>query len=210
MTVFGDWTSPRHIELAYIDHIERWITTYIAEAERQFGIDARSLPVPARGQFTVHRSEFEKWPEDQTPAILVLAPGLAGDPRREADKSLTAPIAIGFGIIAAAGAIFEDAAAEIAQIIGVSIREIVLNLRPIGLDVAGVELLDEQYGDVEKRSLGSSRLIFRVWVKNWSPGPSGPIDRVNPPDDPYLPSGNYPTVQPGKIFIELNNTRRID
>lgn len=210
MTTFKTWTSPRQIELAYIAHVSKWIETYIAEAERQFEIPPRSVPVPRHGQFTVHRSEFEKWPEDQTPAIIVLAPGLAGEPRREADRTMTAPIALAFGAIAAGGPVFEDQAAEVAQIIGVSIREIVLNLRPDDIEIAGIDLLDEQYGDVDRRDLGSSRVIFRVWVKGWSPGPSGPIDRSDPPDDPYLPSGDWPLVQPGKIFIHLNNARRID
>lgn len=209
MTTFGNWLSPRHVELAYINHVVKWIETYVAEAERQFGIPPHSLPIPAFGQFTVHRSEFEKWPEDQTPAILVLAPGLAGEVRREADRSVTAPIAVAFGVIAAAGATFEDAAAEIAQVIGLGIREIVLNLKPEGLEIAGVELIDEQYGDIEKRSLGSSRIIFRIWVKNWTVR-GGPIDRVDPPVEPYEPSGDWPIVQVGKTNLFLELTRRID
>lgn len=208
MSVFGTWISPRHIELAYKDHLGKWITTYIAEAERQFGIPARSIPVPGAGQFTVHRSEFEKYPDDQTPAVLVLAPGLAGTPRREADRSLTAPIALAFGVIAAGGPTFEDQAAEVAQIIGLAIREIVRNLEPEDIEVDGIELLDEQYGDIEQRGMGSSRVIFRVWVKNWAPGRARPIDLSNPPIDPYQPPGDWPLVSTHNVYLNL--TRRID
>lgn len=208
MRAFGTLMSPRHIELAYIAHVSKWITTYIAESERQFGITARAVPVPQPGQFTVHRSEFEKWPEDETPAVLVIAPGLAGTPRREADRSLTAPIALAFGVIAAAGPTFEDQAAEIAQVIGLNIREIVRNLKPDGIDIDSIELLDEQYGDVEKRGLGSSRVIFRIWVKNWSPSRAAPIDRSDPPDDPYVPLSTWPLVAETNLYLTL--TRRID
>lgn len=212
MSRFGSWTSPRHVELAFIHLVNKWLPTYIAEAERQFGIPPRSLPVPARGQFTVSRQEFIKWPENQTPAILVLAPGLAGDTRREADRSVTAPVAVGFGVITAASVFGaeggESAATEVAQIIGVAIREIVLRLPPDDVSVAGIELLDEQYGDIEERNMGSSRVIFRVWVRNWGSGSGGPIDRNEPPEDPYDPPGDLPTVE--GIYLTMFNARRID
>jgi hypothetical protein len=205
---FGQWTSPRHVEVAYVDLVSKWIMEYVAEAERQFGLDIRSVPVPAKGQFTVRRSEFIKWPQDQSPAVLVFAPGLVGEPRREADRTLTAPLGIGFGVVAAAGAIFEDAAEEVAQILGVCIREIVTHLPPEGIEVAGVQLLDEQYGEVDKRGLGSSRIIFQVWIKNWGAGKGGPFNREVPREDPYVPSGDNPIVQ--TTSVQLFNTRRIE
>ncbi len=209
MSVFGTWTYPRQIELAYIEHVNKWLATFIAEAERQFGIPARAVPVPARGQFTVSREEFQKYPEHQTPAVLVMAPGLAGEPRREADRSLTAPIALAFGVVAASPHI-EDAAAEIAQLIGVAIREIVLRLRPEDLDVKAVRLVDERYGDIEKRTMGSARIVFTIDVAGWSPGKGGPVSRTDPPVDPYDPPGDLTTVQPGKTFVQLSNARSLD
>lgn len=206
MSRFGTWTSPRHVETSYIDLVNKWLPTYIAEAERQFGLAARTLPVPERGQYTTSRDQFQKWPEDQTPAVIVLAPGLAGDARKEADRSWTAPVGLGFGVIAATP--FFEAATELAQILAVAIREIVLHLPPEGIKVDSVELLDEQYGDVENRALGSSRVIFRVWVRNWGSGEGGPINRQDPPDDPYTDPGERPTVT--SVFVNLTNARRID
>ncbi len=201
--------SPRHIELSYIEHLDKWLEVFIAEAERQFGIEPQLIPVPRRGQYTVSREEFQKYPEDQTPAILVLAPGLAGEPRREADRSLTAPIALAFGVITSSAPFTDnDAATEVAQVIGVAIREIVLRLPPEGLKVKGVQLIDERYGDIEKRSMGSSRIIFTIDVAEWSPGRGGPVNREEPPVDPYDPPGDYPIVQ--ETFVHLSNARRID
>lgn len=210
MSTFGNWLSPRHVEAAYIDHVVKWLETFVAEAERQFGFTARSIPVPHRGQFTVSREDFQKMPEDQTPAVLVLAPGMAGEARREADRSLTAPIALAFGVIAYTPALEQGLATEIAQILGLAIREIVLRLPPDDLEVKGVRLIDERYGDLEERSMGSSRVIFTVDVANWSPGSGGPVDRTDPPEDPYDPPGNYPLVQPGKIFPFIEQKERID
>lgn len=208
MSTFGKWTSPREIENGYIAHVDKWLTTFIAEAERQFGIPPRTVPVPRLGQFTVSRDEFQKYPEDQTPAILVMAPGLAGEPRRESDRSLTAPVALAFGVVAASPFVDDNAAAEVAQVIGLSIRELVLRLPPEDLDVIAVTLIDERYGDIEKRSMGSARIVFQVDVAGWSPGKGGPVDRIVPPADPYLPPGDYPTVQ--TTFVTLSNARRID
>lgn len=206
VSTFGLWTSPRKIEKAIIDHCVKWGETFIAEAERQFGIPARSIPVPEEGQYTTVRDTFEKWPEDQTPAVLVISPGVSSSARREADRSLTAPVGIALGVIASSG--FEGAGAETAQIIGVALRELLTSWVPIeGLDLAQpVELVVEGYGDIPaggERTMGSSRIGLVFWVKNWAAIGGGPLDRTTPPDDPYAAPAEAPTVQ--KLFWKIND-----
>lgn len=207
MSSFNRWTAPRHIEKAIIDHLSKWVMEYFAEAERQFGLEPRTLPVPEAGQFTTVREQFEKWPEDQTPAVLVIAPGLAGTPRMEADRSLTAPVAIGVATIVGAPGWEPGVATEAAQIMGVALRELMLQLPPDGLDVDGVELRDERYGDVpadNERTMGSARIVMVYWVRNWAIRKGGPKDRVNPRANPYEDDGgDWPTVDPDKIFLNI-------
>lgn len=213
MSTFNDWTAPRHIEQAIIDHLLKWGTTYIAEAERQFNIEARSVPVPEAGQFTTVREEFEKWPEMETPAVLVIAPGLAGTPRLEADRSLTAPVAIGVATLVDTPGHPPGTATEAAQVMGVAYRQLMLTLPPEGIDVEAVELRDERYGDVKDdnaRTSGSARIVMVYWVRRWGWRKGGPIDRTDPPADPYAVPGDYPTVDPTKIFLNIDKLQSND
>lgn len=208
VSVYGKWIAPRHVEQAIIDHLVLRGAEYIAEAERQFGIEPRSIPVPQEGQFTTVRDTFEKWPEDQTPVVLIMSPGVSSAPRRETDRSLTAPVAIALGVIVSSG--FPGAGAEAAQIIGTAFKNLMLQLPPAGLDTAGVELQVEAYGDIPaagERTMGSSRIGFHVWVKNWAALGGGPLDRNAPPPDPYVAPGDWPRVE--SVFSQINNARRI-
>lgn len=207
MSTFGVWTSPRHVEQAVINHLVLWGPDWIAEAERQFAIPAQSVPVPAAGQFTVVRDVFEKWPEDQTPAVLVIAPGLTGPPRREADRTLTGPVGLGVGVIASST--FPGAGAEVAQIIATAYMNLLLNLKPAGLDVAGVDFESARWGDIpaeSERTMGAARLLFTFWVRNWASLSSKP-PRSIPSVDPYEDPGDRPTVREGGVFVSITNAR---
>lgn len=211
MSTFGTWTSPRHVEQAIIEHCVKWGETFIAEAERQFGIDPRSIPVPEEGQYTTVRDTFEKWPEDQTPCVLVISPGVSGTGRMEADRTITGAVGIALGVLATSA--FQGAGAETAQIIGVALRQLLLSTVPIeGLQLAEpAELVQEGYGDIPAsgdRTMGSSRLGFVFHVKNWAAFGGGPLDRTTPPDDPYAPPPDAPRVE--SVFSQVNSERSLD
>lgn len=209
MSTFGTWLAPRQVEQALIDHCLKWGVHYIAEAERQFGIPARSLPVPERGQYTTVRDEFEKWPEDQTPVVLVIAPGLRGEPRREADRTLTAPVGLGLGVVASIPG-FEGMGAEVAQLLGLSLRNLILTLPPEGIEVEAVDIVDERYGDIpsdKSRSMGAARFVFNYWVRNWADLKARPKKLADPLDDPYAVPEDWPRVE--SVFTTINNARRI-
>jgi hypothetical protein len=212
MSTFPDMISGRHVEQAVIETCVKWGEEFVAEAERQFGIPPRSVPVPAAGQFTSTSATFEKWPEDQTPAVLVIAPGLTGKPRREADRSLTAPVAVGLGFLCGTG---HGSAAnrEAAQLYAAAYSELMLRmpLTLLGerLGVEAVEYVDERYNDIpgnREKMLAASRLVFVINVKNWR-SLKGQPPQPEPRPDPYKgPQPEWPTV--GTIFRSLNEETR--
>jgi hypothetical protein len=215
MTTFPHMLSGRHVEQAVIETCVKWSEEFIAETERQFGIPAHSVPVPTEGQYTSTSQTFEKWPEEETPAVLVLAPGLVGKPRREADRSLTAPVAVGLGFLVGTG---HGSAAnrELAQFYAAAYSELMLRipliLQGIPLGVESVEYLDERYNDIpgnRERMLAAARLVFSVGVKNWRSLKGGPPE-PDPRPNPYVdPPAEWPTVL--TVFRTLNEeTRRID
>lgn len=211
MSNFRIFYAGRHVEEAVILTLLKWGQTWIAETERQNNIEPRKLPVPQRGQFTTISEVFLKWPEDQTPVVLVISRGLDGPPRVEADRSLTAPVVVDLGFIASSG--FYNAAREVAQLLAAAYSQVLLRHPLEELETDGVEYLGERYGDLptqEDRFMGAARLSFRIWVKNWRNERGGPINRDEPPDDPYQPGGTLPTVHPDRINVTIDPVRRID
>lgn len=215
---FPNFLTGRHVESAIIATCVKWGEEWLAEAERQFGLAPHTLPVLAEGQFTTTSATFEKYPEDQLPAALVIAAGLAGKARREADRSFTAPVGIGIGFLVSTGH-GADANRELASIYSATYCELLLRhpLEPAfdGTIVKLDEIIweDERYGDVpgqREKVLGGSRIIFTFWVKNFRDAHGGPPDRTDPRPDPYgVPTPGLPTIQ--TIFRSLNDvTRRID
>lgn len=212
MTTFPHMLSGRHVEQAVIETCVNWGEEFVSEAERQFGIPPRAVPVPAEGQFTSKSTEFEKWPEDQTPAVLVLAPGLTGKPRREADRSLTAPVAVGLGFLCGTGH-GSGANRELAQLYAAAYCELMLRkpltLVGVPLGVDSVEYIDERYNDIpgnRERMLGAARLVFVVNVKNWR-SLKGQPPEAEPRPDPYqTPGPEWPRVE--TIFRALNGETR--
>lgn len=205
-----EFLSGYHVTKAVIDTAVKWGETYVAATERMFGIAPHTIPVPERGQFTISANEFEKWPEQQTPAILVMAPGLGGEPHREADRSLTAPVAVGLFIIVATPHGVE-ANREAAEILAAAYGQLFLRQPVEGIQTAGIDYRDERYGEVPGdagRTLGAARVVFNIWVRNWRTLKRGALSVTEPPDDPYEVPGDLPRVE--SVFPTITPVRRIE
>jgi hypothetical protein len=73
-SVFGPIVSAFEVEHALAACIRVWIRDYLAECERQRGLEPEGLP---QFRSIVAAAQPEKWPEDQLPALLIASPGLA-------------------------------------------------------------------------------------------------------------------------------------
>src|SRR3954463_13420771 len=82
MTVFGTVISDDVVELATVNTLRTWVSTYLSEVERQRDLDPGYYTRPPQGSITT-RSDFDKWPEEQLPAIIVVAPGIPDDPVKQ-------------------------------------------------------------------------------------------------------------------------------
>jgi hypothetical protein len=207
---FKPFITGRHVEEAVTNLCVKWGAEFVAEAERQFGIEPRSVPVLERGQFTSVSDDFEKMPEDQLPVCLVLAPGLAGTPRREADRTLTAPVAVSLGFLVGVGGHGIDASRETSQVYAAAYSELLLRMPLEGIQVDDAPMyVDERYGDVPGkagRTLGGSRIIFIIWVRNWRSLTGGPPSRTDPRPDPYVEPPPLGVVE--TVFRVINGEER--
>jgi hypothetical protein len=80
----GAVVTGRDVELAALALLQRWSGTYLAEMERQSGRAPASLP-RVRGWATA--ADFETWPEDQVPRVLLVSPGLLGPPMADGNTN---------------------------------------------------------------------------------------------------------------------------
>lgn len=199
--LFRNITSRPEVEKAAIDMLRLWMDTYLNEIERQNGIPPRKLTRPRSYS---QRNKFDIWPEDQLPAIVVISPGLAEKPRRLGDGSHTAKWAVAIACIV--GAKDEEETRNLAGLYTAAIRALFLQRASLNQFAAGVEWLDERYDDMPddaRRSVQSGTVILAVEVDDVVTANAGPVTPDDPPTDPTVDPGDWPTVLHTDVQIEI-------
>ena len=198
----GPLVSGRDVELAAMALLKRWAGTYLAEAERQHGYAPASLP-RIRGWATAH--DFEKWPEDQLPCILLVSPGLADEPMADGGGVYRVKFSLGIAAIVSARTMSETAA--LAKLYCAAMRACVLQHQSLEGFAAGVEWLDETYDDLESidtRSLGAGQAIFSVTVDGFARRWNGPTTPEEPPDPDTDPLPEDPYAE--RVWVAVTKT----
>jgi hypothetical protein len=159
----GDIMTGRDVELAMLTFLRRWGGTYLAECERQRGYGPGALP---RVRAYTTAADFEKWPEDQLPCLLLVSPGLAEAPLADGAGSYRVKFSVGLAVIVSAATMDETAA--LSKLYVAAMRAAILQHQSLEGFASGVEWLDETYDDlpsVDTRSLGAGQCIFAVEVR---------------------------------------------
>lgn len=176
--LFGQIITAVDVETAMLDHLENWMETYIAKVERDAGLDPRSIGLPRSYS---NNNEFNKRTEAQTPAIVVISPGMASDGvMRHAGEYTTRWVA-GVGVVTLARD--QASTSRLAKLYAAAIRGIVLQHKGLGGFAVSTDWVApfESYTDVrfsQTRTLGTARLFFEVEVKETvdsSKGPRAPL-----------------------------------
>lgn len=192
MTIFGDMKSARLLEQAAIDTLKEWLPTYLAEGERQFDREEQSMPHPKHyGRV----KEFEKWPENKLPALLVISPGLDGTrPRKDGEGRYRANFILGVGI--ALKTRDKNRTNDLVKDYAAVIRTLMVQKGTLGGYANGTEYRDESHNvadtEDQQRTLGTAQVIFSVELENLTQWGTGP---VVVPDDPYDPPPAWGVVQ---------------
>lgn len=192
-SAIGPLVTGRDVEMAALTMFRRWAGTYLAEAERQTGRAPGSLP---RIRAWTTSPDFETWPEDQIPRLLLISPGLIEAPKPDGGGSYRAKFALGVGVVVSARTMDETMA--LGKLYMAALRQCLLQHQSLEGFAAGVEWLDENYDDlpsIDTRSLASGQAIFAVQVdgisRRWN-GPTTPDSEPPDPDTDPLPAD--PTV----------------
>lgn len=201
--LFGQIITAGMVERAMVASLQQWMPDYLGQMERIETDSTGELAYrpdaiePPRGIIT--RSDFDKWPEDQVPVIVVMCTGLAGQPERHANGNYWAPWAV--GVAAIVSDTDEDSTRRLAQAYGAAMRTAVLQhkmlkspLYPAGF-ANGTSWTDEQYTDmppVAERTMQAARVTFSVGVDDVTTEYAGPR---TPSGAPSKDPGNWPTVK---------------
>jgi hypothetical protein len=202
-SIFGPIVAGSDVEEWTLALLKRWISTYLAEVERQHGMSGHDLPRP-KG-YAIGMS-FDKWPEDQVPGILVVSRATAGTPRRGGDGGYWARWSIDAGAVCSAAT--QADSHRLAELYAAAIRTLILQRPSLDGQVqGGIEWLGENYDDLgydETRSLYAAKTMFTVQVNQVTFANAGPTTPDAPlaPDD-TVPWADWPTVETVEHEIQI-------
>lgn len=191
MTLFGPIIHAGQVEDAAAAALRLWLPTYLREIERQHNRDQLALPDPKSWLVYSQADRPEDWPEAGLPAILLMCPGLKGEPEREGAGSYRARWDLQAGAVVSASRPAQTR--QLAQLYGAAIRAAILQHPSLGGFAQAVTWTDESNGDmspVDSRSLGYTSVAFAVDVIDVIDAHGGPIvpDASADTDSPEWPA----------------------
>jgi hypothetical protein len=193
----GRIVGPYGLALSIKHGLQDFLVAYIAEVERQDGLEARTIPEPR--SYAIGADIDEKRPEHALPSVWVLIPGLDGETTRRSKGFHDATFAL------AVGAYVTTTNAQDTKLLldqyARAVRECVLReapriIRDSGYGSATVNWTDETYGEGEirqSRTLGVYVGAFPLTVENVAQAGVSPFP-AGPPADPYTPPPGLVTI----------------
>lgn len=248
MSVIGRLWHPGLLEDRTLETLKTWLPTYLNEVSRNQTIyenlpalaaanpeadrdeliellDAaieaeeikpRSLAAP-KSWATV--SEYDRFPEQGLPAIIVSAPGLADTPQMNGAGEIRADWTVEVSATVSANGARQTR--RLAQMYLAAIQGAMLQRRSLGDPYTAVYLTDVQYADVpteRRRSIMAAAAAFRVGVEQMLSTKEGPVSPLppdptpptwpDPPPDPGTPDPvpeAWPTISSTNVEIELED-----
>jgi hypothetical protein len=182
MTIFGALFGGDQIDAALIDVLETWMPTYLKEIARQ-----RKLKVQFdRPRSIVAVAEFDRWPEEQLPSIVIVNPGMTGMPLKDGGGTYRASWAVDICISVSAAT--QADTRRNAQLYIAAARGCIMQRRSLGAGMKSTDWGGESYEliDVDKRrSLAGAKASFVIEREDILTVGAGPTDpEVDPqPED---------------------------
>ena len=198
-SIFGPIVTGDDVEQWCLELLKEWSSSYLAELERRHGLTAGELQ---RVRAFLVAPSFDKWPEDQLPAVVLVSSGLAEPPVKRGDGTYNARWMMGLGCVCSART--EAKTHALSMIHLAAHREILLQRPSLEGRAAGMVWLDDDYTQIpydDVRSLGAAMMIFSVQVNGVAQlaGPVTPGAPLSPDTDPWPP---WPTAQTVDVVVE--------
>jgi hypothetical protein len=184
VAVFGDLFVATDLEEAVQDTLKLWFPTYLAEVERQKGLEPHFIPVPPEAGYG-RVNEFTKFQEDRLPAVIVVSPGIAPRPPLMAGTGAwRAWYRVGVAVVASGND--RDSTRNLSKWYTAALKGAILQHEDLGeFGAAGIAWTNERNTDVpdeQGRTLGSAAVTFDVEVHDVV---NSRLGLLTPPEDPY-------------------------
>lgn len=191
MPSYGNLISFHDVEQALIDHMEPWVDGYLGAREAKVGLAYQTISRPASW---ITKQTFTALPgEENTPAIIVIAPGLADPPKHRGDGYWD--VMMRLGVVALCHGPEANFARELAGHYQAALLALCQQQRKVANNIRLEEWEDLAIDDVDDdqaRTLCAARLEFVYFVQGFSFELDGP---VTPPVDPSQPLPDDPVVE---------------
>lgn len=180
MSVFGEFIHAGEVEQAVKDTLQTWFETYLGEMERQTGREPGSLPLPRSYQIVSESADPARWPEDQLPSIIILAPGFAEAPEHDGTGAFKVRYQV--SVAAMVSARDQGATRQLSRLYGTVISAILVQQPSLGDFSCGLQWVSETFDDIPvetSRSLACAIEGFHVdvdHVLSTAAGPTGPAN----------------------------------
>lgn len=178
LEVFGNFKLPTEIDDAVQGTLEQWIGTYLRLVERRLGKEMGWLPNP---KSYIVSSDFDHYPEEQLPAIIIESRGTAGRPKMDGTKYYRSEFGIKVSVFVEASD--RRSTEQLAKYYVAALRLLVMQKGSLGGFAIASCWEDESYSaftsDRTQRTIGTATVSFNVEVREVGQrlsGPSVPIE----------------------------------
>jgi len=159
-SIFGRIVSGGDVEQWCLALIQKWFSTYLAEAERQGGLSGHALQRPRRYMVS---PTIDKMPEDQLPAIILVSIGLAERPLKRGDGTYSGRWDMGLACVCTART--QDEAHAIAHLYMTAMRVLFIQRPALDGWASGTDWMGERYDQLdydEHRSIDGRNDVDRL------------------------------------------------
>lgn len=204
-SIFGPIIAASDVEEWCWALLRKWFGTYLAEVERQHGIAEGTLQRP---RAFVTAPSFDKWPEDQLPALMLVSVGLAEEPLKTGNGKVRGRWQIGAACICSARTQAESH--RMAGLYGAALYALFEQRPSLDGHARGVVWQDYTIDDDlefdDLRSLSGALAAFTVEVDGivtTGAGPLTPGEPLTPETEPWPAWPLAETVEVAVDAVEL-------
>lgn len=200
MSVYGDIFDKTALEAAATSTLQTWLPSYLGEVERKRGLTPGWM---ARPRTWTTRNDFDKWPEETLPCMLLVSPGLAAEPLKDGNGRYRSVWFLGIAVIVQARN--KNDVELMCGLYTAAIRAAVVQHPSLGGVAEGVDWVNERYDDLPStkgRTLAAGQVIFEVEVADVVSAHDGPAAPDPDPETPPALSPEYPIVQQAIVNIK--------
>lgn len=199
----GTILTDDQVEDAVLATLQKWLADKLTRIEEQLGIEPGYHERPNSWEV---RNDFEKFPEEMLPMVIVISAGLIDEPVKSGGRVFRAPW--GIGVATVATSIDQKTARRNAYRLGAAVRAALVHNQSLDLGIGGrvrgvkwMDATNDELPPEGDRTIFVTKQVFAVEVDDVLTQSGGPrVPMGDPPpvpgDDTDVPpdEATWPTI----------------